>query len=78
MTSNVAQRRRLHQQLRQIGKELEIAKIWILMLEERRLAARRLENIQKEGGGKSSSGSSDVSPSSSSVPQMPDWLSALR
>jgi hypothetical protein len=71
---NVTQRRRIHQQLRQAGKELEIANLWVLMLEDRRQTARRLE---RSDAGKPPPKTPDASPSNTSLPRLPDWLSAL-
>jgi len=76
-TRNVAQRRQLHQQLRQVGKQLEVAKLWVLMLEDRRLTAQRLEKSEAKDAPKPPDTPGD-SPSSSSLPRLPDWLSALR
>ncbi len=76
-TQSAAQRRRMHQQLRQVGKELEIAKLWILMLEDRRLAARRLAISQGKDTGKPPPDTPGASPSNTSLPRLPDWLNAL-
>lgn len=71
---NVAQRRRMQQELRRIGQELEIAKLWVLMLEDRRQTARKLET-SRGGDAKKPPG---TVPSQVSAPRLPDWLSALQ
>ena len=62
----------------QANRELEVAKLWILMLEDRRLAVRRLEGSKGKGAGKPPPDPVEPPPSNSSVPQLPDWLSSLQ
>jgi hypothetical protein len=71
-----AQRRRLERQLQQVGKELEVAKLWVLMLEDRRMTARKLDKPPDDDGEPPKT--PGASPSRSSVPRLPDWLSALQ
>lgn len=70
-------RRRIQQQLRQVGKELGIAELWVMMLEDRRQTARRLERSDGKDADKPLPKKPGASPSSTSLPRLPDWLSAL-
>ena len=74
---SAAQRRHVHQQLRQLAKELRVSELWILMVEERRLIARRLEAAEggDSRGDPTPHDRPGTLPSQSSVPRLPDWIS---